>query len=84
MIPSEWPTCFSSEGVVRRQYRRSELRGQWTLRTVRPLAHMVRLAYDSRVMLSRAQETRVQDILASGAPGTLRAYCLEGFDGGRA
>jgi hypothetical protein len=47
-------------------------------------AHMVRLAYDSRVMLSRAQETRVQDILASGAPGTLRAYCLEGLDGGRA
>jgi len=28
-------------------------------------------------MLSRAQEARVQDILGSGAPGPLRAYCLE-------
>ena len=28
-------------------------------------------------MLSRTQEARVQDLLGSGAPGTLRAYCLE-------
>ena len=38
---------------------------------------MGRVVYDSRAMLSRAQEARVRDILGSRALGTLPAYCLE-------
>jgi hypothetical protein len=37
---------------------------------------MVRVDYDSRTMLSRAQEARVREILAGHVPGTLPAYCL--------
>lgn len=42
-----------------------------------PLAHGVRVGYDSPAMLSRAQEARVREILGSHPPGTLVAYCLE-------
>jgi hypothetical protein len=42
-----------------------------------PLAHVVQFDYDSRAMLSRAQEARVREILGSHLPGTLPAYCLE-------
>ena len=43
----------------------------------RPLAHVGRVDYDSRAMLSRAQEARVREILEGHVPGTLLAYCLE-------
>jgi hypothetical protein len=36
-----------------------------------------RVVYDSRAMLSRAQEARVREILGSQRPGILPAYCLE-------
>jgi hypothetical protein len=48
-----------------------------SLRPSRPLAHVGRVDYDSRVMLSRAQEARVREILQGHVPGTLPAYCLE-------
>ena len=38
---------------------------------------MVRVDYDSRAMLSRAQEARVREILGSHPPGNVLAYCLE-------
>jgi hypothetical protein len=38
---------------------------------------MVLFGYDTRAMLSRAQEARVREILGSHAPGILPAYCLE-------
>jgi hypothetical protein len=38
---------------------------------------VVRVDYDSRAMLSRAQEARVREILGSHTPGTRPAYCLE-------
>ncbi len=41
------------------------------------LAHGERFDYDSRAMLSRAQEARVRETLAGHAPGTVPAYCLE-------
>jgi len=47
------------------------------LRTSGLLAHVVQFGYDSRAMLSRAQEARVREILGSHTPGTLPAYCLE-------
>ena len=34
-------------------------------------------SYHSRAMLSRAQEARVRDVLASHPPGTIQTYCLE-------
>jgi hypothetical protein len=43
----------------------------------RPLAHVGRVDYDSRAMLSRAQEARVREILEDHAPGILPAYCQE-------
>jgi hypothetical protein len=43
----------------------------------KPLAHVGRVDYDSRAMLSRAQEARVREILEGHVPGTLLAYCLE-------
>jgi hypothetical protein len=42
-----------------------------------PLAHMALFGYDTRAMLSRAQEARVREILGSHWPGTSPAYCLE-------
>jgi len=41
------------------------------------LAHPLPFGYDSRAMLSRAQEARVRGILWSGPPGIIRTYCLE-------
>jgi hypothetical protein len=42
-----------------------------------PLAHMVLFGYDTRAMLSRAQEARVREVLGGHAPGIFPAYCLE-------
>src|SRR5882672_12342348 len=42
-----------------------------------PLVRVRRVDYDSRVMLSRAQEARVLEIIEGHVPGTLPAYCLE-------
>ena len=42
-----------------------------------PLAHVGRVDYDSRAMLSRAQEARVREILGGQPPETRSAYCLE-------
>ena len=41
------------------------------------LAHPLPFGYDSRAMLSRAQEARVRAILWSSPPGTVQTYCLE-------
>jgi hypothetical protein len=42
-----------------------------------PLAPMVPVGYDTRAMLSRAQEAQVREILGGHASGDLPAYCLE-------
>ncbi len=42
-----------------------------------PLAQPGAFGYDSRPMLSRAQEARVRDVLANHPPGTIQTYCLE-------
>ena len=60
-----WATALRIESVSRR------------LKTSALLAHVERVGYDSRAMLSRAQEARVREILGSHAPGTLPAYRLE-------
>jgi hypothetical protein len=38
---------------------------------------VVPFGYDTRAMLSRAQEARVREVLGSHALGTSPAYCLE-------
>jgi len=60
-----WAAAVRIESVSRR------------LTTSGLLAHVVQFGYDSRAMLSRAQEARVREILGSHTPGTLPAYCLE-------
>ena len=60
-----WAAALQIESVSRR------------LRTSGLLAHAVQFGYDSRAMLSRAQEARGREIHGSHAPGTLPAYCLE-------
>jgi hypothetical protein len=58
------------------ELRRLGLSRRVTVET-RPLAPAQRFDYDSRAMLSRAQEARVREILAGHMPEALPAYCLE-------
>jgi hypothetical protein len=41
------------------------------------LAHPSAFGYDSRAMLSRAQETRVRELLWNSPRGTIQTYCIE-------
>jgi len=41
------------------------------------LAYGLSFGYDTRAMLSRAQEARVRDALANHPPGTIQMHCLE-------
>jgi len=41
------------------------------------VAHLCAFGYDTRAMLSRAQEARVREVLRIHRPGTPSTYCLE-------